>query len=63
MIDYYFLILLLINIIILFIKGFVTPAEVHKISNLKSIFNNTFAIGIIFPIYYFLNRGKGNKIL
>jgi hypothetical protein len=62
MIDYYFLILLLINII-LFIKGFVTPAEVHKISNLKSIFNNTFAISIIFPIYYFLNRGKGNKIL
>ena len=61
-IDYYFLIILLIYIM-LFLSGHITPAEAHRVDIINSIISNTIPLGTIWQIYFFLNRGKGNKML
>lgn len=60
-IDYFFLSLLMLNIIF-YISGFITVAGSHKFSSLTFIIHLV-SIHPIFPIYYFLNRNKNNKII
>lgn len=60
-IDYFFLTLLLLNIVF-FISGIIHPAGTYKPSPVSFIIH-VVSIDAIFPIYYFLNRGKNNKII
>lgn len=60
-IDYFILALLLLNIVF-YISNITHTAGVYK-HNSVSFIIHLVAIDAIFPIYYFLNRNKNNKII
>jgi|GEM_PF-6370838 len=60
-IDYFFLLLLLLNILF-FIMGASNVAGSYKPNSISFVLH-LISIDAIFPIYYFLNRNRNNKII
>ncbi len=58
-IDYFFISLLILNIFF-FLKGYINTTGTYKVNEFSFIIH-IFSIDALFPIYYFLNRGKTNN--